>query len=109
LKKTNDYLWDAASADKKDATKEIVISIVEDNATYKSKPQNIFTIGVSGQINLERTYSKEDKDKGDKDNKQFQYQIAISQGLYPFNKTTIVSIVPNYLIINKLSYPILIR
>lgn len=38
-----------------------------------------------------------------------QFGISISQALFPWNKTNVVTFVPQYLIVNKLRYPIIIR
>lgn len=58
-------------------------------------------IGMSGVVNLKNT---------DRNGlKTLQFGIAMDFGPVPFNKTTILTIVPRYAIINKLPYPILIR
>lgn len=40
---------------------------------------------------------------------QLQFGVSIAPASYPFNKTSLITIVPQYLLVNNLKYPIKIR
>ena len=64
----------------------------------ESKFIDINTIGLSGTFTLTH--------RNPKNMQQRQFGIAIMQASYPYNKTTIITIVPRYLVINKLNQTI---
>ena len=91
----NDFLFDASDSQK-------FVFKVQD---YKeSMPIDVEAIGMSGEIMIDH----EEYD-GKYSGKQLQFGINISQALWPFNKTTIVTIVPRYLVVNKLKRSIQVR
>ena len=67
-----------------------------------SNPTNVSTVGLSGTFVL--------KSKGHKESQAevLEFGIKISEAQYPFNLTTVVTIVPRYLFINQLENPIII-
>jgi hypothetical protein len=60
---------------------------------------NLAQVGTNGVITLDS------KDKRE----QLQFGVSIAFGPVPFNKTTIITVVPRHVIVNKLECPILIR
>ena len=40
---------------------------------------------------------------------ELQFGISISQGPYPYTNTTVVTIVPRYVLVNKLEHPLLVK
>lgn len=77
---------------------------VEDNTTrgyFKSQACDISTIGIVGVVNMVHSNPNQTK--------QLQFGITISQGLYPYTNTTVVTIVPRYVLINKLEHPLLVK
>ena len=69
-----------------------------------SEAIDIRTIGLVGRVLL-NSESKGAKEKLD----QLQFGVSIMQSNYPFAKTVMITIVPRYLIINKLTYPVKVR
>jgi ribosomal protein L28 len=67
-------------------------------------PIDIEAIGVSGEVMIDH-----EQHDGKYTGKQLQFGINISQAQWPFNKTTIVTIVPRYLVVNKLKRTIQVR
>lgn len=80
---------------------------------YSSQDVDVSTIGISGALSLEL----ESKDEVQVDKlpcrdyipQRLELGIIIQQASAPFNKTTIVTIVPRYIILNKLGMPIVIK
>lgn len=64
---------------------------------------DISTIGINGQVDLKSTSTNS---KGL--NKCLQFGISISQGSSPFDASVIVTIVPRYILINKLEHPLIV-
>jgi hypothetical protein len=91
----NDFLFDASTSQK-------FVFKVQD---YKeSMPIDVEAIGVSGEIMIDH-----EQNDGKYSGKQLQFGINIAQAQWPFNKTTIVTIVPRYLLVNKLKRSIEVR
>jgi hypothetical protein len=67
----------------------------------ESEPIDITTIGMSGIITMNSTNLKSLD--------QLQFGVSIMQCDYPFAKTVIITIVPRYQIVNKLTYPVKVR
>lgn len=65
----------------------------------KSQPININKVGQTREITMDHPETLS----------QLQFGISIHHSSYPFNKTIIITIVPKYLLVNKLQKPILIR
>lgn len=57
-------------------------------------------IGLTGEIEMK---SKEERSK-----KRLQFAIQISQAPAPYNKTTILTVSPRYILVNMLDYPVLV-
>ena len=68
---------------------------------HPSDPIDLRNIGTSGIIALNSLDWT--------DYRQLQFGISISLGPTPFNKTTFLTIVPRYIVINKMKHPVLIR
>jgi len=102
--KTNDFLFDVSDSQKSKFGVE---------GYHESKAIDIETIGMSGEMTLDRKEDDKKKDsvdlKVERSPNQLQFGLNISQAQFPFNKTTIVTVVPRYLIVNKLDHPIQIR
>ena len=84
---------------------------VKDFAT--SEP---FEIGKTGacfvrelDVTDDKSHRRPKREKRPEKYQQLQFGISISQALFPWNKTNLVTFVPRYLIVNKLKYPIIIR
>lgn len=92
--KTNAYLQNPGE-------EKVRFKVVDKGVTFESDLFCISTIGLSGSILLVASQISILE--------QFQFGISISQATYPFNKTTVVTIVPRYLLVNKLVHPVAIR
>jgi hypothetical protein len=93
--KMNDFLCDASDSQK---------FVFKVQGYKESMPIDVEAIGMSGEIMIDHE-QHDGKDSG----KQLQFGINISQAQWPFNKTTIVTIVPRYLVVNKLNRSIQVR
>ena len=95
----NDYLMTDFSKHKPvNGRREYKIKL-EVDGFEKSDFINLAQVGTNGVITLDS------KDK----HEQLQFGVSISFGPVPFNKTTIITVVPRHVIVNKLECPILIR
>lgn len=63
------------------------------------------SIGLSGTITLESSNTNKDL----KNKQQLQFGVKIGLAPVPFNKTTVLTITPRYVIVNKLDYAVLVR
>jgi hypothetical protein len=61
------------------------------------------TVGLTGAVDLK-------KEEGiDVESKVLNFGIIIENGVFPFNRTKIIKIVPRYIIFNNLKDPIVIK
>ena len=66
-----------------------------------SEEFSIKTIGMSGVLDLDHVDPLS--------NRQLQFGFSISQASYPYNKTNLITIVPRYVLINRLNQPVLVK
>jgi hypothetical protein len=63
------------------------------------------SLGLSGVITLGSLHSGKDP----RSKQQLQFGVKIGLAPVPYNKTTVLTITPRYVIVNKLDYAVLIR
>ena len=75
----------------------------------KSSKFDISTVGLSGSFELDKMTN----DKGQPNqffiSDRLEYGIQIRSAEIPFNKTTLITVAPRYLLVNKLKKPIVIK
>ena len=62
------------------------------------------SIGLSGVIALESSGGKDSRSK-----QQLQFGLKIGLAPVPYSETTVLTITPRYVIVNKLDYAVLVR
>lgn len=60
-------------------------------------------MGLTGLVETKRD------DNFQEDNKVLSFGIVIETGVFPFNRTKIIKIVPRYIIYNNLDHPIIVK
>ena len=79
---------------------------------YRSQQLDVTTLGVSGALNLElESQSEVQVDKLQQNQyipAKLEFGLMISPAPSPFIKTTVLTLVPRYVIVNQLNSPIVV-
>jgi hypothetical protein len=98
---SNDYLMAIIPYIDEQTKKKSWSIYLEVEGFQKSEAIDLKNVGTSGAITLDSI--------GESDFRQLQFGVSIALGPIPFNKTTIITVTPRYIVLNKLHCPLMIR
>lgn len=100
--RSNDYLFKYLVERKKEEQGRKTCEInLEVEGFEQSAVLDLLQAGTSGIVTM--------NGKGDQQHRQLQFGVSISRAPLPFQKTTIITVVPRYVIVNKLKHPIVVH
>jgi len=99
--RSNDYLFKHLAEQKDEKGRKMCKINLEVEGFEMSAELDLLQVGTSGLISMNGI--------GDQQHRQLQFGVSISRAPSPFQKTTIITVVPRFVIVNKLKHPIVVH